>query len=140
MTYNLNKIRALLTEGFSAEELRRFCHDEPDFRSVYDQLAANTGKAEIVDRLLECATQKVLIKKLLAWAKDGNPGRYKVHRPYYYKTLTVVSNKTGSAIPQKAHSGKVKTDLLSSTHKVDHSSITTPIDSSVLLNPKVTLQ
>lgn len=76
MTYNLDKIRTLLTEGFTAEELRRFCHDEPDFRPVYDQLAANTGKAEIIDRLIEYAEQKRRIELLLIWAKENNPARY----------------------------------------------------------------
>jgi hypothetical protein len=47
-----------LTEGFTAEELRRFCYDEPYFEPVYNQLTGNTGKADIIDRLLEHAEQK----------------------------------------------------------------------------------
>lgn len=51
--YNLTNIRTLLTKGFTDEELRRICFDVPDFRAVYDSLGRNTGKAEIIDRLLE---------------------------------------------------------------------------------------
>lgn len=40
--YNLTNIRALLTEGFTAADLRTFCYDHPDFRSLYEQLAENT--------------------------------------------------------------------------------------------------
>ncbi len=81
--YNLSNIRTLLTKGFTDKELRRFCYDKSDFRPVYDQLADNTGKNEIIDRLLEYADQKCLIDKLLKWAKARNLNRYEKHQPYY---------------------------------------------------------
>ena len=40
MAYNLQNIRTLLIEGFTDADLRRFCFDEPAFRSVYDELAS----------------------------------------------------------------------------------------------------
>ncbi len=83
ISYNLRNIRDLLTEGFTDEELRRLCYDISDFRSVYNQLARNSGKAEIVDRLLEHAEQKLQIEMLLAMAKEHNPARYEKHQPYY---------------------------------------------------------
>lgn len=86
--YNIEKIRTLLTEGFSDEELRRYCHDEPDFKYVYHKLAQNTGKIAIIDELLAYADQKSLIDKLLDWAKDQNPRKYNEHRPYYYDDNT----------------------------------------------------
>lgn len=58
--------------GFSDENLRQFCFDEVDFRPVYDQLAQNSGKAEIIDRLIEYAERKLLFDRLLAWAKAEN--------------------------------------------------------------------
>jgi len=57
--YNLPNIRELLTNGFNDAELRALCFDLPGFRSVYDQLAQNTSKAEIVAKLLE-HTEKTL--------------------------------------------------------------------------------
>jgi len=81
--YNLINIRTLLKEGFSDAELRDFCFDMPDFRPVYDQLAQNTGKAELVRLLLEYAHQKVKLDPLLAWAEKTNPAQFKAHQPYY---------------------------------------------------------
>lgn len=81
-THDLPKIRTLLTEGFTAEELRRFCYDTADFRPVYDQLAGNMGKADLIDRLLEHAEKKVLIEKLLTWTRKCNPVRYEQYQPF----------------------------------------------------------
>jgi hypothetical protein len=82
VTYNLGRIRTLLTEGFTAEELRRFCYDEPDFRPVCEQLSEKTGKAILIDRLLEHAEQKILIEHLLCWTRKYNPARYEKYCPY----------------------------------------------------------
>jgi hypothetical protein len=46
--YNLNNIRNLLTEGFTAEELKAFCFDQPELSPVYNRLAEGTGKTQIV--------------------------------------------------------------------------------------------
>ncbi|MCB0169320.1 MAG: tetratricopeptide repeat protein, partial [Anaerolineae bacterium] len=75
-------IRALLTEGFTPEQLRRFCYDTPEFRPVYDQLAQVTGKAAIIDHLIEHAERCVLFAPLLDWAKEENPAQYERYRPY----------------------------------------------------------
>lgn len=77
--YNLANIRTLLTEGFSDAELRRFCYDTPEFRSVHHELAQYSGKAEIVDRLIEYAERKNLFGPLLAWAAGQNPARYQMY-------------------------------------------------------------
>ncbi len=78
--HNSNKIRTLLIEGFSDDELRRLCFDE--FEPVFNQLARSTGKAEIVDLLLEYAKQKVQIETLLTWAKEHNAAKYQMYEPY----------------------------------------------------------
>ncbi|GIK41028.1 MAG: hypothetical protein BroJett011_48610 [Chloroflexota bacterium] len=83
--YNLKNIRALLINGFSDEELRRLCFDETKFRPVYEQLAMNTGKAEIVDRLIEYANRTLQFETLLTLARKYNPARFKEHQPYYAK-------------------------------------------------------
>jgi hypothetical protein len=86
--YRLPNIRALLTAGFTVKELRRFCYDTPEFRAVYDQLAANTGKAELIDRLLEHAERKDLLDILLAWAEAESPAKYAQHQPYELSAIT----------------------------------------------------
>jgi hypothetical protein len=84
--YNLKNIRALLTEGFTAEELRTFCQDELAFRPVYNQLAEGMGTAKIIALLLEHTEQKLLFDPLLAWAEEHNPARYAQHQPYFEAT------------------------------------------------------
>jgi uncharacterized protein YjbI with pentapeptide repeats len=81
--YNLPNIRELLTNGFNDAELRALCFDLPGFRPVYDQLAQNTGKAEIVAKLMEHAEKTLQLDTLLALAKERNPARYEKHQPYY---------------------------------------------------------
>lgn len=83
ISYNLKNIRALLTEGFTDEELRRLCYDEPAFRPVYDQLAQETGKMKIIDHLLEYAERKLKLDHLLTLVKEHNPTRYEKYKPYY---------------------------------------------------------
>lgn len=85
---NFENIRTLLTKGFTDEELRRLCYDNHIFRSVYNQLAQNTGKEEIIDLLVEYADQKMQIENLLSLAKNHNPARYEKHQPYYITRLT----------------------------------------------------
>lgn len=81
--YLLANIRDLLLNGFDDQELRRLCYYVPDFRSVYDELARTTGKADIVDNLIEYADTHLLIDTLLELARERNPARYAHHGPYY---------------------------------------------------------
>ncbi|MBI1881220.1 MAG: hypothetical protein HYR94_23825 [Chloroflexi bacterium] len=80
--YHLGNIRILLTKSFSDTELRDFCFDQLEFREVYEQLAQNTGKKEIVRLIMEYADQNLLFDQLLAWTRERNPARYKRHQPY----------------------------------------------------------
>lgn len=81
--YDLKVISTLLTEGFTAEELRRFCFDTPQFRPVYDALAPGTGKSQIIDFILEYAESKLLFDLLLAWAREQNSAKYADYRPAF---------------------------------------------------------
>lgn len=81
--YHSENIRLFLNDGFNDEELRRFCFDNPGFRWVYDQLAQDTGKAKIIDQLLDYAERKSLLEILLAWAREQNPAKYSEYQPYY---------------------------------------------------------
>lgn len=112
--YELKEIRILLTEGFTAEELRRLCYDIPDFRCVYDQLAQNTGKAEIIVRLLEFANQKLKIDQILNWAKEHNPSKYEEYQSKYeeYQSydsftpgVTISSNDQGAVTSDRTLPG-----------------------------------
>lgn len=99
-TYNLQNIRTLLSEGFTAGELRRFCYDNPKFRQVYDQLAEDTGKAIIVDRLLEYSERKELLDSLLTWTKEQNSSKYEKHQPYISHVAPHNPFSSGSEQPE----------------------------------------
>jgi hypothetical protein len=99
--YNLKNIRTLLTQGFSSEELRQLCFDEPDFRPVYDQLSLDSGKTEIVSRILEYAQTKLLIDKLLALAQAYNSARFESHQPYYDDMDSSATSGSLPTEPQK---------------------------------------
>jgi hypothetical protein len=83
-SYHPTNIRALLVAGFSDEELRRLCFD--DFRDVYDQLAHNSGKKQIVDELIEYCDRNKQIEKLLTLAQAHNSAQYESHKPYFKTT------------------------------------------------------
>lgn len=94
--YDLPHIRALLTEGFSLDELRALCYDH--FRAVYYQITDATGKPELVTRLLEHAEATLQMDTLLALAKEANPDRYNLHRPYHVQHL----RRHRAALPDKS--------------------------------------
>lgn len=98
--YILRNIRTLLTEGFSDRELRRFCYDTPEFRPVYDELADLTGKAAIVDVLLEYADRTLLLDRVLAWAKAAKPVRYELHQPYRLSSEPVARLGKPPTVPE----------------------------------------
>ncbi|MCL4295323.1 MAG: SUMF1/EgtB/PvdO family nonheme iron enzyme [Anaerolineae bacterium] len=81
-SYDFAKIRKLLIEGFVDDELRAFCFDSPEFRSVYHQLTQKTDKTDVVQKLLAHAEKQMLIDQLLAWAREQNPVRYETNQPY----------------------------------------------------------
>jgi hypothetical protein len=70
-------------------------------------LARNSGKAEIVDRLLEHADRTLQIEKLLTVAKEHNPARYEKHQPYY-DTITGLS--ISSDVSRESQRAEAKKD------------------------------
>lgn len=81
--YQLRNIRALLTEGFSKDELRRLCYDVEEFRPVHDALTSKLNKSEIVDEIITYGYRRLLLDMLLNLVKQDNPRRYENHKPYY---------------------------------------------------------
>jgi hypothetical protein len=91
----------LLVNGFSDLDLRRLCYDVPDFRPVYNELAQSTGKAQIVDKLIEHAERTLQLDTLLALAKERNPARFELHGPYLAegRTTFLQEQVSDSALP-----------------------------------------
>lgn len=103
-SFNLKNIRTLLIQGFTDEELRRLCYDNPKFRPVYDRLSQGMGKARVIQELIEYAERQELVETLLAEAKKFNPARYKKHQPYYDITTGPTTSSGTHANPQKVAS------------------------------------
>ncbi len=81
-SYDLHKVRALLNDVFSEDDLRDFCLYETDFQPVYDELKESDRKPDILRRLVGYARQRGLVARLLAWARQTNGGRYAAGEPY----------------------------------------------------------
>lgn len=73
-TYNSGKIRELLNDAFTPDELRQLCYDE--FRPVYDKLAEKEGKANIIQSLIEHCERRLQMEQLLAAVKKRAPEQY----------------------------------------------------------------
>lgn len=82
--YIWENIRTLLNRGFTDEELRQFCHDEPAFQPVYYRLTQYSSKTDIVDLIIGHAERQLIVEILLKWAKRNNSVRYEKHKPYTY--------------------------------------------------------
>jgi hypothetical protein len=102
--YDLRKIRKLLMEGFTAEELEHFCRDTPDFKPVYYQLPQRASSAEIIVRLIEYAERSALLEELLDWAKVHNPAEYDKHQPYYEELTEQYRSHDKEPLPNKLES------------------------------------
>ena len=74
MDASANLKNILLAKGFKDEELRCFCYDAPGFRAVYDQLAPQTGKAQVIDLLVKQAGQAAQLDVLQALVERHRPG------------------------------------------------------------------
>ena len=83
MAYNLEKIRTLLINGFSAAELRRLCQYVEAFRECAPDLADKNSHSEITDAIIDFANRRGEMHTLLDWAKTENPKRYSEHSPYH---------------------------------------------------------
>jgi hypothetical protein len=81
--YLYKNIRALLTTGFTDEDLRILCFEEPEFRAVYENWPRGASKATFVQDLIDRAERRVQLDHLLDLAKEQNPAQYKQHQPYY---------------------------------------------------------
>ncbi len=88
--YHLRNIRALLTEGFTLEELRRLCYDADEFRPVYEELPEHISKTKLIDKIIDHAYRRLQLDTLLALAQAYNPARYDIHQPYYEPTSSTV--------------------------------------------------
>jgi len=123
----LKNIRVLLTEGFSEEELRRFCSDEPAFRPIRSQLPRSSSKSQIIDQLLEYAEQKDKLLALLAWAREENPTRYEEYKPYWNIDSPPISDSKLKDHPPSSKTGATTSGKFKYNAFIGHASEDKPV-------------
>ena len=74
--YNTIAIRDLLLAAFTADDLRRFCQDRPEFRPILRDVAPNASPNQLTDQMLVHCETYLLVDLLLVEIKRLNPGQY----------------------------------------------------------------
>ena len=80
--YDLAKVKDLLIDTFSEQEMREFCLVTPEFQAVYHNLKETDRTSQVLHQLLEFAQRKGLVPRLLEWARAESPDRYAEGEPY----------------------------------------------------------
>jgi formylglycine-generating enzyme required for sulfatase activity len=73
---DIAKIRRLLLEAFTPEDLRRFCEDRPDFRPVVRRFGPGHGHDDMADELITYCKNFRFFPELLAEVKQVRPRQY----------------------------------------------------------------
>jgi hypothetical protein len=80
--YDLGAIRDLLLAAFTAEDLGRFCLDDPRFRPIVNQFGPGHGFDDMVDEVIDyCSTQAMWPEFLAAvrQARSRTYARFEAH-------------------------------------------------------------
>lgn len=103
--YIYKNIRNLLTTGFSEEELRLLCYDEPEFKIIYDNWPRGTPKVTFVQELIDHADRRLQLDALLKRAQERNPARYQEHGPYSEGEETASTSEPAANVPDTPPKG-----------------------------------
>ena len=79
--YNFAAIRELLTNAFSAQELRRFLQERPDFLPVLTEFGPKYALADMVDEVIVYCEKRDLMDQLLGEVRAYNPRQYERFEP-----------------------------------------------------------
>jgi FixJ family two-component response regulator len=86
--YNLAAIRELITDGFSADELWRFCQTRSIFQPTLERFTRRSPLAEMVDALTEYCQKRLLFPELLTEIRVVNPRQYARYRSRVHRAET----------------------------------------------------
>lgn len=90
--YHFANIRAMLTEGYSKDDLLKLCFDVPELRPLYREWqGAPISTGRLVQEILDFAHRHLLLEMLLLKAKEANPYRYAEHQPYVNRDIAAVA-------------------------------------------------
>jgi hypothetical protein len=85
--YDLQKIRRMLDDGFSKDDLLTLCFDNSILRPVYENFEFDGTKSELVRSIIDHSYRRLSLDVVLNWAKSENPRRYASDEPYYQGEL-----------------------------------------------------
>lgn len=104
MTENQNwpDIGWQLDTALSDEALRCLCYDEPVFKPIYRWLKPDTGKAQLINRLVRYAKQKSALEILLAWAEGGAANHTAGQAAGYARPDTITAVDRPAPAPPRA--------------------------------------
>lgn len=75
-----SKVRELLIQGFSGEDIYRFMYDLPIFHALALELNVDAGKGRLVDALITHTNQyPEKWEYVFDWVRETNPSRYTRH-------------------------------------------------------------
>jgi tetratricopeptide (TPR) repeat protein len=80
--YRVDKIRVLLENAFTAEDLQRFCQDRPPLAPIVTRFGPGHGLDDMAAEAIDYCTTHELLGTLLAEVKQENPRQYKRYQPY----------------------------------------------------------
>jgi hypothetical protein len=73
-------IRNLMRDVFTAQELRRFILDRPEFRPVDGHFGPNSSLEDMIDAVIDYCRTQVLFAELLAEIRELNPRQFSRHK------------------------------------------------------------
>lgn len=84
------KVRQLLAEAFTDEEIRCLCYDEPIYQSIYKGVSRDTSSQDIIDQLIVHADRNAQLEALLNRARYKAPSAYERHQLYEVESFSAV--------------------------------------------------
>ncbi|MEM9776672.1 MAG: AAA family ATPase, partial [Chloroflexota bacterium] len=98
MAYNLEQIRKLLNDAFSADEVKILAFDR--FNFVYENYAASQSKNQLILTIIERAYKHGRVFELLEYIKEINPKTFNDYLPRLKKSpQTSINHAVPSTIP-----------------------------------------
>ena len=79
--FDIGKIRELLLAAFTAEELERFCKDQPAFEPITKRFGPAHGLDDMVDEVIDYCRTHLLLKELLERVASANRRQYAHFQP-----------------------------------------------------------
>lgn len=118
MTYDLRKIRQLLHDALTNEQLLDLCFDHPEFREIYNSFNASGNRRQCQRELVEFAERQGITKKILDFVQRENLKTYCDNRPYSNDNVAIEEQSIGDAVVRKSTTDQQLQENANSSHLV----------------------